>query len=69
MTQNKLVSVCVDFDLIAFAEFFFENLDRQRTPGSILNGPLQRPRAIDRIVPFVGKQRLGVIRLSRAHIA
>ena len=44
---------------LAFADFPFENVDRERVEDFFLNGAAERTRAIDRIVAFAGEELFG----------
>src|SRR6266404_312687 len=42
----------IDFHSLAFADFAFEDVDRERVENFFLNGAAKRARAVDRIVTF-----------------
>jgi len=53
-------------DGLAFADFAFEDVDRERVENFLLDRAAERARAVNRIAAFVREQRLGRIRLALA---
>src|SRR5438067_8877066 len=47
----------VDLDGLSFANFAFEDVDRERIENFFLDRAPERARAVNRIVTFAGKQR------------
>src|SRR2546428_9632258 len=52
----------VDVNGLAFADFAFEDVDRQRIENLFLNRAPERTRAVNRIVTFAGKELFSRIR-------
>ena len=52
-------------DRVAFAELAFEHAQRQRIEHAALNRPLQRPRAVGRVVAFAHELFLGRVASAR----
>src|SRR5688572_31750681 len=57
--EGQAIVSHVDRYVIAFAELAFEHPHRQRIEDTALDGALQRPRAVHRIVAFRHEERLG----------
>ena len=53
-------------NVIAVVHVAFEDLQRQRVLQIMLDGPLERTRAVDRVEAFLGQERSGLGRSVRA---
>src|SRR5262245_33586589 len=51
--KRQRVAARIDHHAIAFAELAVEHLHRQRVQDAALDGPLERPGSIDRIIAFL----------------
>ena len=56
--ERQLVAARVDDDRVALGELALEHAQRQRVEHPPLDRPLQRPRAIGRIIPFLHEEVL-----------
>src|SRR5687767_5913734 len=61
MVKAQGLAIGVDSDTVALFEFSFENFNRERVLNQTLDGSLQRPRPISRIIALGGQQGFGAI--------
>src|SRR4030095_102673 len=59
LLKRQLIVADVDYDAITFVEVPLEHAHGQRIEDAALNSPLQRPRAIHRIVTLADDEALG----------
>ena len=66
--EDDLAVAHVGHDRVALAEVAAQQGQRQRVLHQLLDGPLQRPRAVDRVVARVGQQLRALRRSTAASI-
>src|SRR5207302_6503390 len=69
LVEHESAVAAVHADRVAFAEIAFEHPQRERIEDAALNRPLERTRAVDRIIALMYEELPGGIGQSDANLA